>query len=196
VRALALTAPHTSIHSPVMSNNEQSPKHGALGEPVQGPSPPLVDSKGQGSQAGHDAQIQSQVGKWLEGVFLPAGLCGGAGRGSARKIAIYDTTTGATYQSLQVKLLYCRCKQRKRLQLYAPGMASRKSFKENGGGALRSTRPCDGAYWSGEEGLGRSRPVSRKEWPTARTLAGDHWGSTLPRKGQGLLHTTCTCTWE
>lgn len=84
-------------HPPVVAHHKQRPEHGALGNPVEGPRPPvqdkrgsaqsksentapsapLVDGDGSSRKSRHNGDVSDQECHRLEGVFLPA--CSGDG---------------------------------------------------------------------------------------------------------------------
>lgn len=72
----------------VVADDEQRPKHRALGDPVERPRPPAVDGEGGSCEADDDGDVPSQVSHGLEGVFLEAlGRNGGldVGEGEGRR---------------------------------------------------------------------------------------------------------------
>ena len=57
---------------PIVAEDEQGPKHGALGRPVDRPEDPAVEVGGGGEERGDGDEIPGDVAEGAEGVLHPA----------------------------------------------------------------------------------------------------------------------------
>lgn len=56
----------------VVANNKESPEHGALSKPVEGPDQWVVEGESTPSHAGHNCDIKGKEGEGFEGATLEA----------------------------------------------------------------------------------------------------------------------------